>query len=923
MNTNNTVKKALSFVKGLTNTPSDFLSSDDELTESVGIIMKNGEMAPIQKPICLHTFNQDEILMYVHKGAEYNNFVTFNEKTKEIGFYFGDDGNVQITGEQKFTIETNVVKSVTSVNNICVVTTNDKRLYFLLKEKKYIMFGELPDLHMTFSLTQDGDTLDLLSKKSDAADFTGLTKASPLYYAVYSLNSDKGFWEFKEIYQNGHGSPGTNDRTTKYIYLVFNDDNIDDIQDVCAGNTAKILKLTKEKQRFLYPFFVRYAYRLFDGTYARISNPIAIYPSVTRNGYLTPVCWDTTNHKFVFDNINNTFLYSLNALKYQLNYTIFNDTDWKIWSDIIKEVVVFASDDVTPFKTDTKYDYISDPTESMGTLVSDCIEGSDNPLFQKSINTIEWRHTGNSSNAKLYARPIFIPSEYKTDNEIMDEMLAKTLFYKLFSIDVDKMQKNVLLPAPIKAGVLENLETQEQLPHDDYFGWTKMINDKSYSYNKRINLTGVKRYPFSGFDFFTSGNRVQYGEIFHYYTHVVSETMDAWVKMESSYSSIYTTDSWFYYPDPNAKELIIFRPKTSEAQKIQLKRHPTLNGAYAFNHLPNKINFSPGDSDDPFGDQKIELPNVNSEAYEELNSQIFTSVVNNPFVFQADGDNTVGTGSILNIVANTEPISQGQFGQYPLIVFTTDGIYALSVNSEGLYAASYPVSREVCNNANSITPTDRLVFFTSEKGLMAISGGAVQCVSTQLSGPTPNAFKVIGDGDFRKFLANCRIAYDYRESLLRIYSPNYIYHYVYNITDQTFAKAENEGNALLAVASSYPDNLVQEVDGKVYSMLAKPDINADQRTYSGTFITRPLKLGSSLELKTIRQILHFFNSSKGTMKLRIFGSNDCRTWRELKSIHGKPWLFYTLQYDLSNLRASDSFAGTVLAIETRFNDKMR
>lgn len=108
---------------------------------------------------------------------------------------------------------------------------------------------------------------------------------------------------------------------------------------------------------------------------------------------------------------------------------------------------------------------------------------------------------------------------------------------------------------------------------------------------------------------------------------------------------------------------------------------------------------------------------------EVLNSQMFTSVVNNPFVFDASGDNTIGTGKIIGIVANTESVSQGQFGQYPLLVFTDEGIYAMSVTSEGLYGSVHPISREVCNNPDSITPTDRLVYFTSDKGLMAISGG--------------------------------------------------------------------------------------------------------------------------------------------------------------------------------------------------------
>ena len=43
----------LSFSKGMTNIPSDMISEDGELMESVGFVYRNGEMVPIQKPVCI------------------------------------------------------------------------------------------------------------------------------------------------------------------------------------------------------------------------------------------------------------------------------------------------------------------------------------------------------------------------------------------------------------------------------------------------------------------------------------------------------------------------------------------------------------------------------------------------------------------------------------------------------------------------------------------------------------------------------------------------------------------------------------------------------------------------------------------------------------------------------------------------------
>lgn len=915
MNTNNTVKKALSFTKGLTNSPSDFIASDDELTESAGMIMKNGEMVPIQKPMLMGSV--DAKLLFVHKLADTERYIFYKESDNSILCCEYSDSQFNILNT--FTIS-GKINDVTAVSAIVIIATTESLAYLHLKNGTYKFFqGDIPNPKCVIDfrrLTGTGamDSFDDSDRTlCEMRDVINESDGGASYGA-------DGYYITPEETASGHSY------TSEFYKITVKSDTNDaqkNFDGVVQGHVAQTINWAKKNGIFTYPFFARYALKMYDGSYICISPPILCLPTNNRNFRMSPAQWNSKKRKYEYlytvERWGPSRMYDIDS--YEMIYSFsFPDTDF--WKDLVSSIVVFATEQVIPFELTEGYS-IKQPDEVYK-------ESYANNGFADSCQELKFRFAYNTWRAQSQVFPT-----YKSDKKIIEELIASSQFYKLFEVPIEecdgKTHYTILPPegkdsVKIRENVLLNLAQQEQLANDDYYGWTKKVPTKLFSYNKRLNMIGVERNP----EFTGSYQLATCHTIDSYLTgplvHIVSELVDTWVAANVHDNQIGT---WFYYPDPNAKELLSvnYRKDISLPEgmgwafkRTKLKPHPYLNGAYAFEAIPSAdISFST--PNEYYADDITKTFNFRDTEF--LDSQILTSVVNNPFVFQANGDNTVGTGSILGIAANTEPVSQGQFGQYPLIVFTTEGIYGLSVDSEGLYAASYPMSREVCNNAASITPTDRLVFFTSEKGLMAISGGTAQCVSTQLSGPTPRHFNTIGDGDFRAFLKDCMIAYDYRESLVRIYSPTHDYHYIYNMRDQTFAKAANELTTALAVASSYPDSLVQESDGKVYSMLAKPDINADTRTYSGTFITRPLKLGSSLELKTIRQILHFFHSDKGTIQLRIFGSNDCRTWRELNSIHGKPWLFYTFQYNLSNLRASDSYSGTALAVETRFNDKMR
>jgi hypothetical protein len=206
---------------------------------------------------------------------------------------------------------------------------------------------------------------------------------------------------------------------------------------------------------------------------------------------------------------------------------------------------------------------------------------------------------------------------------------------------------------------------------------------------------------------------------------------------------------FFYYPDSRAKHVIIMKDDTCILNE-DLKEHGGLNGAFYFKGLPGiDVNEEPRTTTPT-------IPRYDNNATEQLGNYIVTSEVNNPFVYKADGYNKVGTGKIIGMSTTTQALSQGQFGQFPLLVFSESGIWAMDLDKTGLFISVHPMSREVCNNAKSITQTDGAVFFTSEKGLMVITGSEIRCVSEQLNGKIdtfPSEYIGLARYDFKSILS--------------------------------------------------------------------------------------------------------------------------------------------------------------------------
>ena len=216
------------------------------------------------------------------------------------------------------------------------------------------------------------------------------------------------------------------------------------------------------------------------------------------------------------------------------------------------------------------------------------------------------------------------------------------------------------------------------------------------------------------------------------------------------------------------------------------------------------------------------LKNANENREYTRKNVMRVSAVDNPLYFSAKSTYSFDA-DIVALCSNTVAVSQGQFGQHPLYVFTNEGIWLMSVDASGAgnYLAQIPCSREICNNASGVSITTRGVVFPSSKGLMLINGSETINISEPISGlSTPELMctddvvgricDVVGKEGlcnrvtFLKYLSNAFTAFDYNANLLYVCNSAYDYVYVYNNMSGVWSTADGKYSAKV----EYSDKLI-------------------------------------------------------------------------------------------------------------------
>ena len=265
------------------------------------------------------------------------------------------------------------------------------------------------------------------------------------------------------------------------------------------------------------------------------------------------------------------------------------------------------------------------------------------------------------------------------------------------------------------------------------------------------------------------------------------------------------------------------------------------------------------------------------------------SAVDNPFYFPT-AQTYKFEGDIKGLASNAEAISTGQFGQYPLFVFTDTGIWAMSVDTsgQGAYTTQSPFSREVCNGA--ICPVSGGVVFSTDKGVMVISGGQVADLSAALDGFEEDFFgynggmwtkvfekagkdAVVNPVPIREYIKGAVIAYNYHYNEIIVSNKAFKYSYVYSLTNKVWSIIDTVFDL---TTNKYPELVVFDKDGAMYTF---EDGDAQNKVVA---ITRPFTMGS-LDFKRIRQA-GLRTTYEGELNFYVLGSVD---GAEFKCITGK------------------------------------
>ena len=952
---------------GYSANPSDYECADGDLATSIGVIPENGALKPILPPSEVLQLESGVSVIYIHETTAYKHYIVQND----YYIYWIERNGDSLTSSNKIGYCYDI-KSINAVGNTLLVFSADAINYYLWKSNNYTSLGDhIPNIEISFGL-----------------------RGKP---RLYSMNDDS-----KSTFKITFDGIGEHN-----LFETWSESNQNKITSQVMAKVNKFLAdQTVKKGRFALPFFVRYALRLYDGSLVGHSAPILMNPS-TKTAPI--VYWERASGKGSYTEAICDIMLVAASLDYKLladgNYD-YNNLKQN-WGDIVKSVDVFISKPIYTYDQnglcksfadtdnfDTKFIGALDFSGYAASRKNDCIllpvnlDGSSMNISSPSGKNsafgskyVEWLYSKLyalyfSSNRGYPSTTIMLP-EYSADKN-KESLKDVSQFYFLYSIELSDLTTSERKDIIVNDEYLQSLVSREVMT-DDYLTHDKLGAEFSHTYNARLNLSGVKRELFGGFTVASmfsylnsdtplwklSGTTVVtsfpvlgYGVVEA--TVYIKENGNVYgvsAPSHNNYTGYFLSEkrypseedanngtngflekrSWgcyAFYPNVNAFKMIIRDYKG--VYEIKLKPHQFLNGAYAV--LDYELERAP---------QTPIYPETAYQTIVDMPNKIYTSEVNNPFYFPVLGINSVGTGKILGISSAAKALSEGQFGQFPLYAFTTDGVWALEVSSTGTYSAKQPITRDVVINPDSITQIDSSVLFATDKGIMHISGSTTQCLSDSLNAEDlfiitdlPKADAVInifnskaGENEkatlsdiillpFNDFLRECRMVYDYTNQHIIVYNPAVRYAYVFSLKSKLWGMMLSD---IVNNVNSYPEALAMADGNRLvdFSTSSAENITA-------LVVTRPFKMDEPDVFKTIDTIIQRGYFKSGHVVQVLYGSNDLFNWhtvwsstdKYMRGFRGTPYKAFRIAL-ICTLDKSESLLGFSVQFNPRMLNRLR
>nr|DAE86688.1 MAG TPA: hypothetical protein [Caudoviricetes sp.] len=399
---------------------------------------------------------------------------------------------------------------------------------------------------------------------------------------------------------------------------------------------------------------------------------------------------------------------------------------------------------------------------------------------------------------------------------------------------------------------------------DDSGTHNVLIPQMSYVYNARLHIANYMQKLFEGYNkdylYDVNNETLGTGNITIGFA-IRTSSGNKYVQIEFSNVNIPKYfPSFIMYPDARAYSMSVYIRYNSIRKSVMydLNQHDMLNLSYHFSGTRDDADL---DDIESWGNSSTY---IHSNDPEEVKNVLKVSNLNNAFFFPADQTYQFNT-EIIGMQSNVVAMSQGQFGYFPLYIFTKEGIFAMQVATSGdiVYSSvSAPVTRDVCNNPDSICGLDQMVAFSTNRGLMVINGSQVQLISEEMKGYLPSCFdssnilyeiisfagmnECLENVKFEDFLVDCKIGYNYRRNEIIVSNGTYNVCFVYSIDSSSWYKiSRNIGT----IVNAFP--YMWAVSGNyIYDLN-----NLTRNSADIAIITRPMKFGGLARKKIIQAAL--------------------------------------------------------------------
>lgn len=806
------------------------------------------------------------------------------------------------------------LQEITSIGNTLIISSTKNVYYVLYKDGEYKFLGnDIPVPHLEFR-TEDDDEQEWEEPIETPVTF-GMSQE--WYNSVMETESeeDPSYYKAWRI--------GRELRIKDGSALAAWDRIIDRIQKSISVLVARAY----DNIDFLAPVLLRYGVRLYDGTYKHVSAPVLVSNDLAHS--LAPASRRKVFTEGQVGVIAGTYMLRVISGTATLGtgYKIYFSGSLNLadWDDIISSIDIFS----------VEYLFEAPNGESVEYVTNHEVTPSSQAEF---LTKTEW------DNAE---------KDYLTLRK--EQILSKGPFFRIARIEKKDIVNGVIPETVLKAVSQDYLLTQNTLK-DSGEASSLVSFKKSYTYNSRLILSNIKERLYAGPDIFSSIDKITggYNDVYSSFFYINTDCGELRIVQgmnNLTLGSAYDIGNYIAYPNSKCFKAEVYRAVSGGTwmrKTFTMEEHPLwINCAFSVESV---------DWDE--WEQVSALPVVNDTI--ESDNRIIVSEVANPFSFPLVAANTFGS-KILGFAAATTALSTGQFGQFPLYVFTAEGIEALQVASDGTFVSHHPVAREVAIEG-SITQIDQAIIFTTERSVMMLSGSEVTDIAPYMNGRhyvlEPEVASLLQANSkwedlvltdttpFMTFMREARAIYDYIGKRLIFASrinellDYYPYMYAYKLDTQTWHKVTLVGNIwetklhVTSVLNSYPEAFVQVNTEfgytRLYDFSNAIDV-LDPESSRGLVATRILNFEQPDIYKTIKCLRIRGNylperiedgATVKTCQYILLGSNDGINFHILHSLRGQSWKFFRIVL-LTDFMPTDRIAYIELEWEPRFTNKMR